>query len=302
MKKLIFICAALLTGGAAMGQPSDKFTGALLWKISGNGLETPSHILGTYHLNGVETFDAIPGARAALEASSQVVGEIVMSDMGDMATQLQLAALMPEGESYRNMLSESDYEALDGGLKELMGVGLDQLGVLKPGMISMTLAIVLFAKAFPEVNIQAIVPMDNFVQNFATEKGWPIVAFETVDDQIHAMFDAEPMKVQAESLACFMRSIDYNVEATKKLKATYEAADLAALYNDSFNDANNPCPYSEAAKQAMLKGRNDKWLARLPEIMKAAPSFVAVGALHLAGEEGLLFQLDKMGYTVEAVK
>lgn len=36
--------------------------------------------------------------------------------------------------------------------------------------------------------------------------------------------------------------------------------------------------------------------------VKAAPTFVAVGALHLPGDKGLLNLLKKQGYTVEAVK
>ena len=40
----------------------------------------------------------------------------------------------------------------------------------------------------------------------------------------------------------------------------------------------------------------------IPAIMKAAPTFVAVGALHLPGNKGLLSLLKKQGYTVEAVK
>lgn len=41
-----------------------------------------------------------------------------------------------------------------------------------------------------------------------------------------------------------------------------------------------------------------------PTIMKAAPTFVAVGALalHLPGEKGLLNLLKKQGYTVKPVK
>lgn len=39
-----------------------------------------------------------------------------------------------------------------------------------------------------------------------------------------------------------------------------------------------------------------------PATMKAAPTFVAVGALHLPGEKGLLNLLKKQGYTVEPVK
>lgn len=40
---------------------------------------------------------------------------------------------------------------------------------------------------------------------------------------------------------------------------------------------------------------------KLPAIMNAAPTFVAVGAGHLPGEYGLLNLLKKKGYTVEPV-
>ena len=52
----------------------------------------------------------------------------------------------------------------------------------------------------------------------------------------------------------------------------------------------------------MIYNRNKTWAEKLPAIMKAAPTFVAVGALHLPGEKGLLNLLKRQGYTVEAVK
>lgn len=36
--------------------------------------------------------------------------------------------------------------------------------------------------------------------------------------------------------------------------------------------------------------------------MDEKSNLIAVGALHLVGEDGLLIQLSNMGYTVEAVK
>ena len=59
---------------------------------------------------------------------------------------------------------------------------------------------------------------------------------------------------------------------------------------------------SEEYEYAINKERNDKWLAKLPGLMSERPLFVAVGALHLAGEEGLLRQLHAMGYKVTPVK
>lgn len=293
----------ICTGTAAIAQPSDKFTGSLLWKISGNGLKAPSYILGTHHLYATDFFNEIPGAKAALESSAQVVGELLMSDMGAMATQLQLAAMMPAGESYEEMLSAQDYETLDNGLRNLTGVGLsDQFNIFKPGMISMMMSQIIFAQANPGFNPQEHVAIDIFVQNHATENGKPVLGLETVEDQIHALFDAEPLKYQAEQLVCSIQNMDYGVESLKKLGDYYAAGNLAAMYADSFKNENDPCPSSEAQQNALAKERNDKWLEKLPAIMSDNPSFIAVGALHIAGEEGLLYQLEKMGYTVEAVK
>ncbi len=294
----MFIC----TGGALIAQPSGKFTGSLLWKISGKGLQAPSYILGTHHLYSLDFFDGIPGARAALESSSQVVGELIMADQTALAARLQTAAMMPEGVSYKTLLSESDYSKLDEGLKGIMGVGLEQFGMFKPGMISAMMSMIIFAQANPDFNAQEHVAIDVYVQNYATGKCCPVVGLETVEDQIHAMFDAEPIKYQAEQLVCSIQHLDYGVEVLKKLGEYYAEGDLEAMYSDAFKSPDDPCPSSETLQNAMAKDRNDKWLEQLPGIMAKAPSFIAVGALHIAGEEGLLFQLDKMGYNVEAVK
>ena len=293
----MFIC----TGTAAIAQPSDKFNGSLLWKISGNGLQNPSYILGTHHLYALDFFDEIAGARAALESSSQVVGELLMADQGELATRMQLAAMLPEGVTYNDLLSESDYAKLDEGLKGLMGVGLDQFGVFKPGMISAMLSMVIFAQANPGFNAQEHTAIDVYVQNYAEENGSPVIGLETVEDQLYALFDAEPLKYQAEQLVCSVANLDYGVEQLKKLGEYYAAGNLAAMYDLAFNSPDDPCPSSETYRNSLAKERNDKWIEQLPAIMAEGQSFVAVGALHIAGEEGLLWQLDKMGYTVTAV-
>lgn len=53
MKKLMLTLALVLT--AAL-----NVNAQLLYKISGNGLEKPSYIIGTYHLAPVSFTDSIP--------------------------------------------------------------------------------------------------------------------------------------------------------------------------------------------------------------------------------------------------
>ena len=54
-------------------------------------------------------------------------------------------------------------------------------------------------------------------------------------------------------------------------------------------------------KKPLIENRNNAWLAKLPELMKAQSCFIAVGFLHLVSDKGLVAQLKKAGYSVEPV-
>ncbi|MFV0332190.1 MAG: TraB/GumN family protein [Dysgonomonas sp.] len=274
----------------------------LLWKVSGNGLSQPSYILGTHHLAHVSFVDSIPGLKDAMESTGQTVGELLMSDQLGMQTKLQQAAMMPAGETYSKLLSPEDYAKLDEGLKKLFMAGLDQFGQLKPGMISMLYTITTYTKLYPEFNPMSHEAIDGYVQRIAKEKGKTVLGLETVEDQIYALFDAEPLKDQAESLACAVANSDSSKDMFDKLNTYYKKGQLTNMYNLAFNDPEDPCKVSQRQQNIINKDRNDKWLKKLPQIMKDKSSLIAVGALHLAGEEGLIYQLSKMGYTVEVVK
>ena len=283
-------------------QNQKEYTGALLWKISGNGLTQPSYILGTHHLAHISFVDSIPGLKDAMSSTQQTVGELLMSEQVEMQTKLQQAAMMPTGETYKTLLSADEYTTLDAGLKELFTVGLDQFSQFKPGMISMLYTITLYTKNYPEFNPMAHEAIDAYVQRIAKENGKNSLGLETVEDQIYALFDAEPLKDQAKSLACAVGNKDWAIKGLNKLNECYKAKDLSGMYNLAFNDSDDPCKMSQTYQSAINKDRNNKWLEKLPLIMKDKSSLIAVGALHLTGEEGLLYQLAKKGYKVEPVK
>lgn len=286
----------------AFGQSNKDFDGALLWKISGNGLSKPSYILGTHHLTQVSFVDEIPGLRDVIESSEQTVGELLMSDQTAMQAKLQQAAMMPAGETYNKLLTPEEYKDLDLGLKDMFSVGLGQFGQLKPGMVSMLYSVTMYSKLDNSYNPMSHEAIDAYVQRLATEKGKPCLGLETVEDQIYAIFDAEPLQDQAKSLACAVKNKAFSEESLKKLNKYYKEKKLAAMYDLAFNNPDEPCQMSQTYQGAINKDRNDKWLAKLPQIMSEKSNLIAVGALHLGGEEGLLYQLAKRGYTVEAVK
>ena len=53
-----------------------SMNGQLLYKISGNGLEKPSYIIGTHHLANVGFVEKIAGVKQALTDVDQVYGEL----------------------------------------------------------------------------------------------------------------------------------------------------------------------------------------------------------------------------------
>ena len=73
MKKLLGILVFISIALSANAQ--------LLWKVSGKGLEKPSYIFGTYHLSPLSIKDSIAAMPQAMNETTQVYGEVVMSEM-----------------------------------------------------------------------------------------------------------------------------------------------------------------------------------------------------------------------------
>jgi len=280
-----------------------QFDNALLWKISGNGLTQPSYIFGTHHLASPDFLDNITGFKNALESTDQVVGELIITPAAktEMQIKMQQAAMMPEGQSYTDILSADDYKKLDDGLNALFKTGLNSFGKFKPGMISMLYSIILYSMAEPGFNPNTHEPLDAIIQVRGEEMGKTILGLETIEDQIYALFESETMEDQIQTLICGLENVDWSKDAMTNINKLYKEKALAKIYDLAFNNNGDPCPTSLKMQSALNEDRNKKWLEKLPAIMKDKPSFVAVGALHLGGDVGILNQLEKMGYTVEAV-
>lgn len=304
MKKLVLSAFLfLLTVSILPAQQAEDFTGSLLWKISGNGLEKPSYVFGTYHLYGKELLEKIPALQEAIDTTEQVAGELLMDDMQGMQTLLGFAALLPEEESYRKLLSDDEYQRLDQGLISSIGVGLDQLGALRPGMITASLAQVMHLQIDPTFNPMSFEGIDQYLQRIAKENNKPRLGLEVIQDQINLLFHASSQREQMLSLLCAVEHYEEGLDALKFMAEHYLLGKIYEIYDASFNNPDEVCSeYTLMTKDALLKNRNDQWVEKLPAIMGDKPTLIVVGALHLAAEEGILYQLAQLGYRVEAVK
>ncbi len=305
MKKLTicFIGILFLTCLSFSSCAQKNFDNALLWKISGNGLTTPSYILGTHHLIGIDFLDSISGFDTVFEGVEQVIGEVVASpeEMAVLQMKIGNAAKFAAGDSYSKLLSPEDYRRLDNGLSNVFNAGISNFENFTPGFVSILFAQVIYSKIDPVFNPLTHEAIDVYLQRIATEKGKPVLGLETADEQIAALFESESLKKQAEDLICALENMEWGKETLINLNSFYKERALSKIYDLSFHNENDPCPPSLRKMNALNRARNQKWLKKLPGMMETKPSLIAVGTLHLTGEDGLLNQLDKMGYILEAI-
>jgi len=272
---------------------------SLLWRISGNGLASPSYLFGTHHLTPLSILDRVPGLNQAFEATEQVVGELDLRDMQIIQMQMMQHAMMPEGISYESLLSAEDITLLDSKLKSLLGVGIEHLGMLNPAMLTQTITLTLYQRDFPTT---ASVSLDEHFQQKAIARARPIKALDTPEFQIYALFGVSSIERQAEILMCLVRHPERGTELLKRLHELYYAFDINGLYAMVIEEnKNSPCPSTDEEINALTRNRPLRNIDQLSAIINEKPSFIAVGALHLPGEYGLIEGLRRAGFTVEPV-
>ena len=297
--KGIFIALLFVVLSANLFAQAD-LTGSLLWKISGNNLKNPSYILGTFHLKNGDYLNTIPGAMDAILSSNQIIGELDMTDMQTIQMQMLPAMQMPLDTTYNMLYSGENYLFVNEKITDIFGVGLEQLAVLRPSALQTMMVVMLFQELIPEFDAQN--SMDLVVQQIGREKGKTIIGLESVEEQAFVLFHSSSLQRQAELLFCHLQNLDEEVlnEAIQLIE-DYNKGDLTAIYFNSMQNEDVSCPYTQEEKDLLAKNRNDQWMQKIPELIEKTSSFIAVGALHLPGENGLLYQLQQLGYQVEPI-
>ncbi|MGI6243678.1 MAG: TraB/GumN family protein [Prevotella sp.] len=302
MKKLLttmlFACACTIGASAQ-----------LMYKISGNGLEKPSYIIGTHHLANTGFVNQIPGVKEALTNTDQMYGELPWDDMmnPDSMKYMQSAMTLPEGKKLKDILNTEQYAKLNAYLKKTMQVDLSspqveaQMGSMTPMAMTTQLTLI----SFMMKHMGEFDPTNTFDQYFqaqAKKNNEYVGGLETVAFQTETLYKSFPMSRQVELLMCFLNHTTFIEQMNEKITSAFYAQNLDALKTAMDEKMNNSCDNKPEEDDLLINNRNADWLGKMPAIMAAKPTFFAVGAAHLPGEKGVLEGLKKLGYTVEGVK
>jgi len=123
----------------------------------------------------------------------------------------------------------------------------------------------------------------------------PVKGFETMDQQIHYFADMSD-KSQLDFLVSELDEADTAVDKFKELVAAWYAGDVNKL--DALNNADFRDKYPDLFQLLLVK-RNQNFTTQIQELLKGdGVTFVAVGAGHLVGRDGVPAMLERQGYKV----
>ena len=293
MKRLITL---LLVVAATLGAQAQ-----LLWKVSGNGLDKPSYLFGTYHLASLGIKDSIAALPQAQQDVQQVYGEVVMADMMKPETlmKMQQQAMLPADTTLKSLFSPDEFETITQAVQEYLQVDIALLDRMKPAALFQQLTVMFYLKHTPGYNPQE--QLDASFQQEATKAGKKVGGLETVQSQMDILFN-KPLRRQAEDLYCFLSNPAKAERQAKELIAAYAVQDLDTIIRLMEEKEGTKCDPTPEEMAQLLYNRNHNWAKQMPDIMQAAPTLFVIGAGHLPGEQGLIKLLQGKGYTVEPLK
>jgi uncharacterized protein len=294
---VFLLIMVLLVGGGlskSMAQaPASEYQG-IFYEITGNGLQKPSYLLGTYHLLNSGYLQQFPAIMKAQAETGGSVVEVVIDSAEMMQTQAM--GMMP-GKKLSDMLEKPFADSLSEALQKTIGAPLAAFDQLKPMNVMIALSVVQNMRDNDSLlKAYSGVPMDKAVADVAKSSGKNLTALETLEEQMNLLFNHDPIDEQVKQLKVFLRRNEEGRKLSNEMVKAYLSHDLPAM--ESFASK-----AMEITGQAdyLVKDRNDRWMKTIPGLIQKQSQFIAVGALHLAGDSGLVAQLRALGFNVSAV-
>jgi uncharacterized protein YbaP (TraB family) len=259
---------------------------SLLWEVSGNGLKQPSYLFGTFHLLCRSDFPISDALKQKIESSEQFYGELAMDDP---TLQMQLAMkMMMTDKTLASLMGAADFEKANASFQKIAGMPLSVFNNFKPFA---ALSMLTIKTIDCEDQLQ---PETEFAQ-LAKTKNIPILGLETVEEQVDVL-NSEPLDSQITELKQILLNFDSVKQVMTEITRVYKTRNIDTLIQFMRSKGAD----SDFEQNLVIK-RNHKWIPLIEKAMVLKPSFFAVGAGHLGGEEGVIALLKKKGYTVKPV-
>jgi uncharacterized protein YbaP (TraB family) len=289
--------------GEVMAQAAATKNGAaILWKIEKPGLRD-SWLFGTAHVTDPRITRIPAEALAALEHSMVVAEELKeLRKPQELAVAMMHNArlmVLPPGQSLWDFVPDDQEAAIrdnvnmpPGGAKAIFGY--------QPWVVAAMLSVPACENRRKQAGIASL---DESLAQLAEAKGKPLVGLETVEEQL-SVFAAMPIDLQSRYLLAVARLGPRMLDHFETLISLYQQRKVAAYVPLTLKI--EPADDDTAAIMSFVETdlvvmRNHVMARRAADLLAHGGAFIAVGALHLPGDEGLVELIRQAGYKVTPV-
>ena len=262
---------------------------AILYAVRAPGARAANFVLGTIHSDDPRVLDLGSGVRQAFDRSSGFAMEVVPDPQAIIRAMIRMT--YGDGRSLRDVLPEDLYPRVAAALEE-RGMPPAAYRDLKPwAVVSMLSAPAGSHGEFLDLALHAR----------AVETGKHVLGLETMEEQL-AVFDDLSLDDQ---IALLRETLD-NLERLPGMLAvlieTYIAGDLDALMaqGNVYLNAGDP-RLAAQFRETAIDARNRRMVERMYPLLDEGGWFIAVGAMHLGAETGVLSLLEQRGYVIEGL-
>lgn len=270
------------------------------------GARSPSYVFGTLHLADPRVTNFAPHVREALAGAKIVALETV--DFGDGLHKalvkdreaLTAALLAPADRRADRLLAPEDYALLE-KLFERRGLRPAEVGKFKAVVLALLLDLPPCAIRRPRTRPYA----DELIAIRAKAIGTRVVGLEKLSEQLSILDDLS-RETERDLLLATLRQDAHAEDIVETTITRYRAGDIGGLL--AWMRSPEPFPGKDAAQtppaflDRLVTARNRRMRDRALPLLEQGGAFIAVGAVHLPGEDGLLRLLEDKGFKVELVE
>jgi len=267
---------------------AEAFDQGLLWRVEARG-GGADYVFGTIHSEDPQVLDFPTEVTEAFAASDRFVMELEPDLAG--LSQVSSAMMFSDGGDLEQVLGGDLFRRTTAALGR-RGIPAATARQMRPWAALLTLNM-------PEPKTGLVMDMILYLQ--AAEQGKAVHGLESPEEQI-SVFAELPMPMQVDLLRETLANEGLFEEIYQGLVEAYLARDLdrmQALYTQSMATSDEDARKLIGAR--LVTDRNHRMVERMLPSLEKARAFVAIGALHLPGPEGILHLLEEQGYRITRV-
>ena len=274
-----------------------------LWRVEKNGVAA-SYLFGTFHV--ADAVDHVPNAAwQALDAARIAVFEVTLGDEARMKDRMASDpgfVFDPDARPFSERMGAGDLDLVRQAFRE-RGVSPEVAPRLRPWMQMSLLT-------FPPCQIRAVQSgarmLDVVMAERAVAAGIPERGLEEAVVALESLSKLSEEDVTRLIIAAG-RSGDLEEDVFITNLALYAEGQIALIdiMNEWLGQRYMPdldlASVNARMKARLLEERNANWMPAILGEVEQGNAFIAVGALHLVGESGLVALLERAGYRLTRV-